>query len=73
MTTVEKGITILRELTPEKLNIAVYLLESLAIRDKIEETEELSSEEALNVDQGIAELSAGQGVPAKDVWRDLGI
>ncbi|MDD2443523.1 MAG: hypothetical protein PHS52_03370 [Desulfotomaculaceae bacterium] len=72
MTTLEKAINLLKVLSVEKLQIALYILESLAVKEQIESmgVEELTPEEALIVDAAILELENGLGVGAKDVWRE---
>lgn len=75
MPTLEKAVTLLKSLSPDKLEIAVYLLESLAIKQKIESMniEEITPEEAMIIDAALAELESGLGVEADSVWKEAGI
>jgi hypothetical protein len=75
MATLEKALKILEGLSPEKLDIAVYILESLAVKQKFESMniEELTPEEAHIVDIALKELENGSGVEAEYVWREAGI
>jgi len=36
-------------------------------------TEEVSPEEAAEIEESFAEIDAGKGVKAEDVWRELGV
>ena len=75
MTALERAVLLLQGLSPDKLDIAVYILESLALKQKVENltSEELTAEEAILVDNALAELNDGLGVKAEDVWREAGI
>lgn len=75
MSTLEKAVTLLKGLSPEKLDLVVYILESLVIKQKIEamNIEELTPEEARIIDIALAELESGLGVEAQSVWREAGV
>lgn len=75
MSTLEKAVTLLKGLSPEKLDLVVYILESLVIKQKIEamNIEELTPEEARIIDIALAELESGLGVEARSVWREAGV
>ena len=86
MNLLEKTIEILEKLPPEKLKAAVKLLEILKGADnaKLEEIiytaweatleeEELTPEEQTLLIQSEAEVKAGLGIKAEDVWRELGL
>lgn len=87
---VQRAVRIIESLPPEKLYVALYLLEhltgqvfqgdndvDLAIRlaafEMSCETETVTPEEALEIEKGFAEIEAGQGVKAEDVWKELGL
>jgi restriction endonuclease len=36
-------------------------------------TEKISPEEAAEIEESFAEIDAGKGVKAEDVWRELGV
>lgn len=75
MATIEKAVKLLEGLSPEKLDIAIYILESLTVKQKIETMgiEELSPEEASIVNTALHELENGLGVDAESVWREAGL
>lgn len=86
MNLVAQAIKILDELPPEKLEATVKLLEILRAADnaKLEEIiynaweatleeEELTPEEQALLIQSEAEVKAGKGIKAEDVWRELGL
>lgn len=75
MSALEKAIVLLKGLPPEKLDIVVYLLESLTVKQQIESMniEEITAEEAIIVDAALAELESGLGVEAESVWKEAGI
>lgn len=75
MSTLEKAIMLLKGLSEEKLDMVVYILESLTIKQKIEfmNIEELTPEEAKIIDIALAELDGGLGVDAESVWEEAGI
>ena len=64
MSTLEKAVFLLKGLSQEKLDIAVYILESLTVKQKNElmNIDELTPEEAMIVDIALAELESGLGV-----------
>ena len=87
---VQRAVRIIESLPPEKLYVALYLLEylggqasqgdsdvDLAIRlaafERFCRTEAVTPEEAMGVEKGFAEIEAGQGVKAEDVWKELGL
>jgi len=75
MSTLEKAIMLLKGLSPEKLDIVVYLLESLTVKQQVESMniEVLTPQEAMIVDTALAELENGLGVEAESVWKEAGI
>lgn len=89
MNPVQRAISIIEGLSPKKLYAALYILEMLSSeKDKdldLEdvlvlkafetscEEEELTPLEAARVTEGEAELKAGLGVKAEDVWKELGL
>lgn len=75
MSTLEKAVTLLKGLSPEKLDLVVYILESLLVKQKIEamNIEKLTPEEARIIDIALAELESGLGVEAPSVWREAGV
>ena len=75
MSTLEKAVTLLKGLSQEKLDLVVYILESLLVKQKIEamNIEELTPEEARIIDIALAELESGLGVEAPSVWREAGV
>ncbi|HHV17068.1 MAG TPA: hypothetical protein GXX58_10965 [Gelria sp.] len=75
MSTLEKAIVLLKGLSEEKLDMVVYILESLMVKQKIESMniEELTPEEARIIDIALAELDSGLGVDAESVWEEAGI
>lgn len=75
MSTFERAVKLLKDLSPEKLDIAVYILESLTVKQKVESLteEELTPEEALLINSALAELDSGLGVEAESVWKEAGI
>ncbi|HHV16981.1 MAG TPA: hypothetical protein GXX58_10520 [Gelria sp.] len=75
MSTLEKAVVLLKGLSQEKLDMVVYILESLTVKQKIESMniEELTPEEARIVDLALAELENGLGVEAESVWEEAGI
>jgi len=75
MSTREKAVVLLKGLSQEKLDMVVYILESLTVKQKIESMniEELTPEEARIVDLALAELENGLGVEAESVWEEAGI
>ena len=75
---------ILKELPTEKIYIAVQFIKFLAKTDDIQtvawkileatcEEEELTPEEELMIAEGRAEIEAGLGIDAEEVWKELGI
>ncbi|NLB18743.1 MAG: hypothetical protein GX825_08470 [Syntrophomonadaceae bacterium] len=75
MSTLEKAMLLLKGLNPEKLEIVVYLLESLTVKQQMESMNitELTAEEAIIIDTALAELESGLGVEAESVWEEAGI
>lgn len=75
MATIEKAVKILKDLAPEKLDVALYILESLAAQQKLElmNIEELTPEETSIIEAAVNELENGLGVEAESVWREAGI
>ncbi|MGI6486813.1 MAG: hypothetical protein GX964_11235 [Syntrophomonadaceae bacterium] len=75
MSTLEKAIVLLKGLSQEKLDMVVYILESLTVKQKLESmnTEELTPEEAMIIDIALSELENGLGVDAEIVWEEAGI
>lgn len=75
MSTLEKAVTLLKGLSQEKLDLVVYILESLLVKQKIEamNIEKLTPEEARIIDIALAELESGLGVEAPSVWREAGV
>ena len=75
MSTLEKAVVLLKGLSLEKLDMVVYILESLTVKQKIESTniEVLTPEESRIVDLALAELENGLGVEAESVWEEAGI
>lgn len=73
--TLKKAVKLLEGLSPEKLDIALYILESLAVKQKVESmnVEELTPEEACIVESALIELENGLGVEAESVWKEAGI
>lgn len=86
----QRVIRILESLPPEKLYVALYLLEHLtgeaqqgdsdigmAIRlaafDMSCQAEAVTPGEAAQIEKGFAEIDAGQGAKAEDVWKELGL
>ncbi|KJS01461.1 MAG: hypothetical protein VR68_05435 [Peptococcaceae bacterium BRH_c4a] len=55
-------------LTDEQVQALWVILSSMAWPE-----EEISPEEASEINQARAEIEAGKGVKAEDVWRELGI
>jgi len=55
-------------LTDEQAQALWVILSSMAWPE-----EEISPEEAREINQARAEIEAGKGVKAEDVWRELGI
>lgn len=47
MASIEKAVSILKRLSEEKLEVALYLLELLAIKDELEATEEVEHDPEL--------------------------
>lgn len=87
---VQRAIRILESLPPEKLYVALYLLEHLTGQAQHSDsdiemvlrlaafeiscpTEAVTSEEAAEIEKGFAEIEAGQGAKAEDVWKELGL
>lgn len=76
MSTLEEAVLLLKGLSPDKLDIAVHILESLTVKQKVEalakafNEEELTPEEALIANNAMAELDEGLGVEAESVWRE---
>jgi hypothetical protein len=75
MSTLEKAIVLLKGLSPEKLEIVIYLMESLMVKQQIESMniEEVTPEDAIIIDAALAELEGGLGVDAESVWKEAGI
>lgn len=86
MDPVRKAIDIIEKLPSQKLYAALYLLEMIASADLNSEPEdilalhsfwvnceeeELTSGEIAQICEGEAELKAGLGVKADDVWKEL--
>jgi len=55
-------------LTDEQVEALRIIVESMAWP-----TEEITPEEAAEIDEAFAEIDAGKGVKAEDVWKELGI
>ncbi|HZK44179.1 MAG TPA: hypothetical protein VFC73_07825 [Syntrophomonadaceae bacterium] len=75
MSSLEKAVNLLKGLSSEKLDIALHVIESLAIKEQVElfDKEELTLEEVTIVNNAIRELENGLGVEAEDVWKEAGI
>ena len=75
MSTLEKAMVLLKSLSPEKLDIVIYLMESLMVKQQIEamDIEEITPEDAIIIDAALAELESGLGVDAESVWKEAGI
>ncbi len=75
MSTLDKAMVLLKGLPPEKLDMIVYLLESLTVKQQIEAMNitELTAEEAVIIDAALAELESGLGVDADSVLKEAGI
>jgi len=88
MDATQKAIEIVEALPAEKLKIAVGILELLAKNDDTEnlkelidlinfemscKTAEITVEEKEGIIKGEAEIKAGKGVKAEDVWKEFGI
>ena len=88
MDVTQKAIEIVEALPAEELEIAVGILELLAKNDDNEnvkelidlinfemscETVKITSKEKKGIILGEAEIKAGKGVKAEDVWKELGI
>ncbi len=75
MSALEKAVNLLKSLSSEKLDIALYVIESLAVKEQIEllDQEELTLEEIVIINNSIRELESGLGVNAEDVWKEAGI
>ena len=75
MSTLEKAMVLLKSLSPEKLDIVIYLMESLMVKQQIEamNIEEITPEDAIIIDAALAELESGLGVDAESVWKEAGI
>ncbi|MGS0763164.1 hypothetical protein [Syntrophomonas curvata] len=75
MSTLEKAMVLLKRLSPEKLDIVIYLMESLMVKQQIESMniEEITPEDAMIIDAALAELESGLGVDAESVWEEAGI
>lgn len=55
-------------LTDEQVQALWVILESMAWP-----TEEITPEEAAEIEDALAEIDAGKGVKAEDVWKELGL
>lgn len=55
-------------LTDEQAEALWVILESMAWG-----TEKITPEEAAEIEEALAEIDAGKGVRAEDVWKELGI
>lgn len=55
-------------LTDEQVQALWVILESMAWP-----TEGITPEEAAEIEEALAEIDAGKGVKAEDVWKELGI
>jgi len=55
-------------LTEEQAQALWVILESMAWP-----TEKITPEEAAEIEEALAEIDAGKGVRAEDVWKELGI
>lgn len=55
-------------LTDEQVHALYVILVSMAWP-----TEEIAPEEAADLEEARAEIKAGKGIKAEDVWRELGI
>ena len=75
MSTLEKALVLLKSLSPEKLDIVIYLMESLMVKQQIEamDIEEITPEDAIIIDAALAALESGLGVDAESVWKEAGI
>jgi hypothetical protein len=75
MSTLEKAMVLLKSLSPEKLDIVIYLMESLMVKQQLEtmDIEEITPEDAIIIDAALAELESGLGVDAESVWKEAGI
>jgi len=75
MSTLEKAMVLLKSLSPEKLDIVIYLMESLMVKQQIEamDIEEITPEDAIIIDAALAELESGLGVDVESVWKEAGI
>ena len=75
MSTLEKALVLLKSLSPEKLDIVIYLMESLMVKQQIEamDIEEITPEDAIIIDSALAALESGLGVDAESVWKEAGI
>lgn len=75
MSTLEKAVNLLKGLSPEKLDVALYVIESLVVKEQIDllNQEELTPEEVVIINNAIRELESGLGVDAEDVWKEAGI
>lgn len=61
MGTVERAVSILERLSAEKLELAVYLLELLALREELEATGEVAADPRLAGMIGRAKLARREG------------
>lgn len=59
---------IIDRLTDEQVQALWVILSSMAWP-----TEEITPEEAAELEEARAEIRAGKGIKAEDVWRELGI
>jgi hypothetical protein len=75
MSTLEKAMVLLKSLSPKKLDIVIYLMESLMVKQQLEtmDIEEITPEDAIIIDAALAELESGLGVDAESVWKEAGI
>ncbi|RPF49490.1 hypothetical protein EDD75_0306 [Thermodesulfitimonas autotrophica] len=55
-------------LTDEQVDALRVIVESMAWP-----TERVTPEEAAEIEEALAEIDAGKGVKAEDVWKELGI
>jgi len=60
--------TLIDRLSDEQVQALLVILESMAWP-----TEPITPEEAEEIEAGFAEIEAGKGVKAEDVWKELGI
>ena len=64
----EKVKSLIDHLNDEQVNALCVILQSLVLP-----LEEITQEEAIEIAEARAEIEAGKGIKAEDVWRELGI